>query len=89
MSPGEERLVERLLVHLHREAGDERIRELAGEVLGGRISLIAAMRASAYAEAFEPSLSGFTNWYRNLEPQELAEHVGRCRAEIDDLADQD
>ncbi|MFC7527575.1 hypothetical protein [Actinoplanes sp. GCM10030250] len=74
-TPDDDRLVERLLEHLRNESCDLRLRDLADDVLNGRLSLAEAMATSTAAEAISPRLPDFLNWFHGLDDNALAEYV--------------
>lgn len=66
-SRGEQQLVEQLLIHLQRETDDERLRDLASDVLGGRLSLREAMASSVYAEAVVLAVNEYRERYTAMD----------------------
>ncbi|MEU7908592.1 hypothetical protein [Actinoplanes sp. NPDC049118] len=82
---GQERLVDKLLAHLEENGSDERLRELAAGIRNGSAGWAQSLNASFYAEAMQPGLIGFTEWYDQLSESERAEHAERCQRDIDAL----
>ncbi|GAA1647001.1 hypothetical protein [Actinoplanes couchii] len=79
---GREQIVERLLLHLQREADDPRLRELAGDVLGGRVGLTEAVASAAYAEATADVVDAYRRWCSVPGPGERDEQALRAEAVI-------
>jgi hypothetical protein len=90
-SHGEQQLVEQLLTHLQREADDERLRDLASDVLGGRLTLQEAMASSVYTEAVAPAMNEYNERYMAMDQKGRDTEAQRAAAIVRKLeeADQD
>lgn len=88
-SHGEQQLVERLLTHLQREADDARLRELASDVLGGRLSLREAMASPVYAEAVAPAMEEYSERYTAMDQKGRDTEAQRAGAIVRKLEEAD
>jgi hypothetical protein len=86
--PGRDNVTERLLAHLENNGDDERVRELASDVLHGRSTLTESLAASFYAEALLPKLDGFAGWYEQLSDADRAAEADLIQVEIEKLDEQ-
>ncbi|MEV4708808.1 hypothetical protein [Actinoplanes sp. NPDC049316] len=84
------RILHGLLQQVARHGTDERLREMAGEVLKGTVSLADAAASSYYGEAIRQQATGFADWYHGLSETERGEQeraaaaaVAAVREEID------
>ncbi|HEX8343532.1 MAG TPA: hypothetical protein VF657_02140 [Actinoplanes sp.] len=84
---GEQRLLNQLLGHLENDSDDDCLRELATGVRNGDVSLDAALSADAYAESLRPGLTGFADWYHQLDADTRAAEIERSRTQIDKLSE--
>ena len=75
---GQERLVDRLLAHVEKNSDDGRLRELAAGLRSGHAAWDESLRASCYAEALQPGLDSFAEWYDQLDDADRAAYVERC-----------
>lgn len=66
------KLLHESLSHLERGAGGPAMQELARDVLSGRADLREVANSSAYAGAFQESLSRFQQWQAEVGPEEAA-----------------
>lgn len=83
--PGQERLVDRLLIHIEKNGKDERLRELAAGIRSEHASWVESLTASFYSEALQSGLRDFAGWYDQLSESERAEHAERCQRKVDEL----
>ncbi|GIE29262.1 hypothetical protein Ait01nite_023070 [Actinoplanes italicus] len=88
-SRGEQQLVEQLLIHLQREADDERLRDLASDVLGGRLSLREAMASSVYTEAVAPAMNEYSERYTAMDQKDRDTEAQRAGAIVRKLEEAD
>jgi hypothetical protein len=82
------RLLRQVLTRLSQGTGGERLREMADDVLAGRLSLSDAMASPYYGEAVQEQTTEFLEWHQRLSDEERAEHVRRGEAEIERLRDE-
>lgn len=64
---------------------DPRIKEMARDVLAGKLDLRAAMLGSRYEDALAESVAHFSSWYRGLSEDELAQQEQRARGYLEEL----
>ncbi len=79
---GAARLLYGSLRQVAEHAGQPELREMAREVLSGRITLRQAVQSDAYREVLSGRLGEFMAWYRNLDPQERDEQVAAVRRRV-------
>lgn len=84
-SSGQERLIDTLLAHIERNAGDERLRELAAGIRSGYAGWAESLSSSFYTEALQRGLDGFTGWYDQLSDSERAEHAEHYQGKLNEL----
>jgi hypothetical protein len=84
-SRGEQQLVEQLLTHLQREASDARLRDLASDVLGGRLSLREAMASPSYAEAVAPAIDRYSEQHTTMDAKDQYHEAQRVGAIVQKL----
>ena len=81
----EREVTDGILRHLAQASDSDVIRELAGQVLAGNISLAEGLSFGSYAEALEPELEGFTQWYDTLSNDERDKEASDFGAKLDEL----
>lgn len=79
----ESRIASSILRHIAENSDSEVLRELAGEVLRGNVTLADGMAFPAYAEALAPKLDGFTQWYDSLSDDERQKTAANCATELE------
>ncbi|GIG91018.1 hypothetical protein [Plantactinospora endophytica] len=82
------RILGQLLQHIARNSPDERLREMASDVVDGRISLAEAVGSAYYGEAIAKQAAGFATWYDSLSETERREQAEAGAAEIAKVRDE-
>jgi len=86
-SQGRDHIVEEMLRHLQRHAADERLRDLAGDVLGGPLTLREAVASPAYAEAVAPAVDAYGERYAAMDATSREQEARRAEAVVRQLDD--
>ncbi|MEV6930824.1 hypothetical protein AB0M46_40920 [Dactylosporangium sp. NPDC051485] len=87
--PGVARALRQALDRLAGGAAGDDLREMADDVLAGRIGLRQAVLSRAYGEHLQTGLRAFTEYLDNLSPQERQDLREAGRARIRQLAEED
>jgi hypothetical protein len=85
ISTDEARVLRKQLEMLAEGAKDQRIKDLARDVLAGRTDLRAALLGGRYEDVLNDAMSSFSAWYRDLSDDEKAEQEHRARDHFEDL----
>jgi hypothetical protein len=64
------RLLQESLRRLADGAGGAGLREVAGDVIDGRVDLRAAMLSASYSNAIQEKIQAFAAWFNDLTPEE-------------------
>jgi hypothetical protein len=71
-------VVRRQLTQLAAQADRPELRDMARDVLAGKVDLRGAMLSSRYEDVLNEGMSRFSTWYQNLTSEERTEQVRRA-----------
>ncbi|MFC7530134.1 hypothetical protein [Actinoplanes sp. GCM10030250] len=78
-------IAHRFLLYLAENGDSDVLRELGTEVRRGNISLSDGIAFSTYADALEPKVNEFHDWYQCLSEDERRKEAAACAAEVEKL----
>jgi hypothetical protein len=76
------------LRHMAENSESKVLREFAGEVLRGRISLADGLAFEGYSDALSPTLKEFAQWYDTLSNDEREREAMNCATRLKEIESQ-
>lgn len=67
---------------------DPRIKEMARDVLAGKLDLRAAMLGPRYEDALNEGVASFSEWYRNLSDDERVQQEQQAREYLEQVREE-